>query len=217
MLSLELPRGPLTLLCLGAHADDIEIGCGGSVLRWLADHPGSTAWWVVFSADATRRREAEESATGLLADAADRRIVVHDHRDGCFPAERPALKDRFEQLKRDLAPGPDLILTHFRDDRHQDHRMISDLTWETFRHHLVLEYEVPKYDGDLGSPNLFVELPDVVLRRKLAHLLQAFPSQRERLAFNEETFRALMRLRGLESASAGGHAEGFYLRKARLG
>jgi LmbE family N-acetylglucosaminyl deacetylase len=217
MLPFALPPGPLTMLCLGAHADDIEIGCGGTILRWLAEHPGSTVWWVVFSADAARRREAEASAAELLAGAADARVVVLDHRDGCLPAERVSLKERFERLKRDLGPGPDVIFTHFRDDRHQDHRTVSDLTWETFRHHLVLEFEVPKYDGDLGSPNLFVELPEPVLRRKLAHLLQAFPSQRERSAFTGETFRALMRLRGLEAAASGGYAEGFYLRKGRVG
>ena len=215
MLSLSLPPGPFTLLCLGAHADDLEIGCGGAVLRWLEEHPGSRIWWVVWSGDETRRREAAASAERLLDRAAEVHLTVHGHRDGCFPAERVALKERFEALKRELAPGPDLILTHYRDDRHQDHRLISDLTWETFRDHVVLEYEVPKYDGDLGTPNLFVELPEPILERKLAHLAEAFPSQRERTVFRKDTFRALMRLRGLECAS--GYAEAFHLRKARLG
>lgn len=215
MLALALPPGPLTLLCLGAHADDLEIGCGGSVLRWLGDHAGSKVWWVVWSGDSARRLEAEESAARLLEGAAESRILVHDHRDGCFPAERALLKDRFEALKRELSPGPDLILTHYRDDRHQDHRTISDLTWETFRSHLVLEYEVPKYDGDLGSPNLFVELPEPIMQRKLDHLGQAFPSQRDRTVFRNDTFRSLMRLRGLECAAT--YAEGFYLRKALMG
>ena len=217
MIPLALPAGPLTLLFLGAHADDIEIGCGGSVLRLLAEHPGSAVWWVVFSASPERRREAEESAARLLADAASVRIVVHGLRDGCLPAARPELKDLFEQLKHDLVPAPDLVFTHFRDDRHQDHRVISDLTWETFRHHAVLEYEVPKFDGDLGSPNTFIPLSHDLRRRKVAHLLSAFPSQHDKRAFTEDTFMALMRLRGLECAAAEGHAEGFYMRKLVLG
>ena len=216
MGSLGLPAGPLTLLCLGAHADDLEIGAGGSLLRWLEEHPGSTVRWVVFTAGVERQREAEASAARLLSGAADVQVAVHALQDGCLPAARVELKALFEQLKRDTAPGPDLILTHYRDDRHQDHRIISDLTWETFRQHLVLEYEIPKYDGDLGSPNLFVELPDTLVDRKLAHLMSSFPSQRDKLAFTEDVFRALMRLRGLECA-AGGHAEAFYLRKVRLG
>ncbi|HEX7025544.1 MAG TPA: PIG-L family deacetylase, partial [Gemmatimonadales bacterium] len=217
MLALGLPPRPLTLLCLGAHADDIEIGCGGSILRLLDEHPGSTVRWVVFSASPERRREAEQSAALLLAQAANRQVSVHDLRDGCLPAARIELKDLFEQLKHDLAPGPDLIFTHFRDDRHQDHRTISDLTWETFRDHLVLEYEVPKYDGDLGAPNTFISLPEALCRRKVAHLLAAFPSQRARRAFDEQTFNGLMRLRGLECAAADGYAEGFHARKVVLG
>jgi LmbE family N-acetylglucosaminyl deacetylase len=217
MLSLALPSGPLTLLCLGAHADDIEIGCGGSVLRLLGEHPGSTVWWVVFSATPARNREARESAAGMLAGAGASRVLVHDLRDGCLPAARPELKDLFEQIKREIAPGPDLIFTHYREDRHQDHRIISDITWETFRNHVVLEYEVPKYDGDFGSPNTFIPLSDDLRRRKVAHLMAAFPSQHDKRAFAEDTFMALLRLRGLECAAAGGHAEGFYARKLVLG
>ncbi len=217
MLPFALPSRPLTLLFLGAHADDIEIGCGGSVLRLLGETPGSIVWWVVFSASPERRREAQESAARMLADAATTRIVVHDLRDGCLPAARPELKDLFERLKREVVPAPDLIFTHFRDDRHQDHRVISDLTWETFRNHVVLEYEVPKYDGDLGSPNTFIPLSNEIRRRKVAHLLAAFPSQHDKRAFTEETFVALMRLRGLECGAAEGHAEGFCARKLVLG
>lgn len=217
MLPLNLPAGPLTLLFLGAHADDIEIGCGGSVMRLLGEHPGSAVWWVVFSASPERQREAKQSAAQLLAGAATSRIAVHDLRDGYLPAARSELKDRFEKLKNDLAPGPDVIFTHFREDRHQDHRVISDLTWETFRQHTVLEYEVPKYDGDFGSPNTFIPLSSEIRRRKVAHLLAAFPSQHDKRAFTEETFVACLRLRGLECAAEDGYAEGFYARKLVLG
>ena len=216
MLPLALPSRPLTLLFLGAHADDIEIGCGGTVWRLLAEHPGSSVWWVVFSSNPERNREARESAAGMLAGACASRILIHDLLDGCLPAARVELKDLFEQLKRDV-PEPDLIFTHYREDRHQDHRIISDLTWETFRGHTVLEYEVPKYDGDLGSPNVFISLSNEIRRRKVAHLLAAFPSQLSKRAFTEETFVALMRLRGLECTAAEGHAEGFYARKLMLG
>jgi LmbE family N-acetylglucosaminyl deacetylase len=217
MLPLALPSRPLTLLFLGAHADDIEIGCGGSVLHLLGEHPGSAVWWVVFSASPERGREARESAGRMLAGAGTSRILVHDLRDGCLPAARPALKDLFEQLKRDLVPGPDLIFTHFRADRHQDHRIISDITWETFRNQVVLEYEVPKYDGDYGAPNTFIALSDDIRRRKVTHLLAAFPSQHDKRAFTEDTFMAWMRLRGLECAVEEGYAEAFHARKLVLG
>lgn len=217
MLSLALPAGPLTVLCFGAHADDIEIGCGGTVLRTLCEHPGSAVWWVVFTADEERRREARESAAMMLAGAAAAHVTVHELRDGYLPSCRSELKDLFEGLKHQIVPGPDLVFTHYRDDRHQDHRVISDLTWETFRNHAVLEYEVPKYDGDLGSPNTFVPLSLAIRDRKVAHLLAAFPSQHARQFFTGETFLALMRLRGIECAAPEGHAEAFYTRKLVLG
>jgi len=217
MLSLAFPAGPLTLLCLGAHADDIEIGCGGTVLRTLCEHPGSTVWWVVFTADEERRREARESAAALLAGAGAAHVTVHDLRDGNLPDRRSELKDLFEDLKRRVVPAPDLVFTHYRGDRHQDHRVVSDVTWETFRSHAIFEYEVPKYDGDLGSPNAFVPLSRELRERKVAHLLAAFPSQHAKPAFTAETFAALMRLRGVECAAPEGHAEAFYARKLVLG
>jgi len=216
MVTLSLPARPLSLLCLGAHADDIEIGCSGSVLTLLEQYPGSTVRWVVFTATPERCLEARESAKHLLERAAATQVVVHAQRDGFLPDARPELKELFEKLKQELQPGPDLVFTHYRADRHQDHRVISDLTWETFRSHLVLEYEVAKYDGDLGAPNTFIPLTEATRQRKLAHLLAAFPSQRDKPAFDRQVFDALLRLRGLESATASGIAEGLYARKLVL-
>lgn len=215
MIGLSLPAGPLTLLCLGAHPDDIEIGCGGSVLRLLDEHPKSTVWWVVLSATDRRAAEAEAGARLFASGAADLRIAVHRFRDGHFPALTSEIKDVLESVRREV-PSPDLVLTHYRDDRHQDHRVLSDVTWQTFRDHAILEFEIPKYDGDLGSPNLFVPLEEPYCRRKVAALLEAFPSQREKHWFTEDTFLALMRLRGVECAAPEGYAEAFHARKVLL-
>jgi LmbE family N-acetylglucosaminyl deacetylase len=215
MLALALPSGPLRLLCLGAHADDIEIGCGGTLLELLAARPGSTCLWVVFGAAAEREREARAGADLFLRDAGERCVTVHQFRDGYFPADFGRIKDVFEETKRAFVP--DLIFTHAREDRHQDHSLISDVTWQTFRDHLVLEYDVPKYDGDLGQPNLFVPLPRETALRKAAHLLAAFPSQRAKHWFTEDAFLGPMRLRGVEAAASSGFAEAFTGRKLRLG
>ena len=214
MIPLAFPSRPLTLLCIGAHADDIEIGCTGSVLQLLDRHPGSTVWWVVLSAEGTRSLEARESASLLLGSAGTHRIRVHGFHDGHLPGVWVGVKEVFEELKRDVMP--DLIFTHFRDDRHQDHRLVSDLTWQTFRNHVILEYEIPKYDGDLGSPNGFIPISRELRTRKIEHLLAAFPSQREKQWFTEETFLGLLRIRGMECAAPDGYAEAFYLRKAVL-
>ena len=212
MEPLDFPAAR-TLLCLGAHADDIEIGCGGTLLTWLQARPGTTVHWVVFSGGGTpREAEARSSAPRFLAGSAGSTVTVHRFRDGFFPYES-GVKDAFEALK-DLRP--DLVFTHYREDRHQDHRVLSDLTWNTFRGHAILEYEVPKYDGDLGSPNAFVALEPAVLTAKIGHLLEAFPSQRGKPWFTEDTFRALPRLRGVECGAPSGVAEAFYARKLRL-
>jgi len=203
------------ILCLGAHADDIEIGCGGTVLQLLANHPGSACHWVVFSGTAERACEARNSAERFLKTAGDRRVDVHEFRDGHFPVALSEIKEVLEDVKRGFAP--DLIFTHFREDRHQDHRVVSDVTWQTFRDHLILEYEIPKYDGDLGAPNCFVPLSETLRTRKVEHLLAGFPSQRGKHWFSEETFFALMRLRGMECAAPEGYAEAFYTRKIVLG
>jgi LmbE family N-acetylglucosaminyl deacetylase len=208
------PRGRrLSILCIGAHADDIEIGCGGTMLRLLRTFPRSTVHWVVFSAAGRRAGEARASAGRFLRGAGRRVVQVLEFRDGFFPDARTPIKEAFEALQ---PVAPDLILTHTEHDRHQDHRLLAELTWNTFRDHLILEYEVPKYDGDLGSPNVFVPLGARERRRKIGILMASFPSQRRKRWFSPATFEALMRLRGVESAAREGYAEAFYARKLLL-
>jgi len=206
---------PRTILCLGAHADDIEIGCGGTILTLLAAHRNVRCEWVVFSGGGgPREREARRSADLFLKGARTPEIAVHAFRDGFFPYAGAEIKEAFEELARRVSP--DLIFTHARDDRHQDHRVVSDLTWNTFRNHLILEYEIPKYDGDLGMPNCFVPLRAAVAQRKIRHLRAAFPSQRSKRWFTADTFHGLLRLRGVESGAPEGLAEAFYGRKALI-
>jgi LmbE family N-acetylglucosaminyl deacetylase len=208
----SLPRRA-TILCLGAHADDIEIGCGGTLLRLLRAHPGFSVHWVVFSAPGPRATEARASAKRFLRGTGPRSVQVHAFRDGFFPDARTPIKEAFEALK---SVAPDLILTHKEDDRHQDHRVIAELTWNTFRDQVILEYEIPKYDGERGSPNVFVPLPARDRLRKIAILMASFPSQRRKRWFSPETFDAVMRLRGVECAAREGYAEAFYARKVML-
>jgi LmbE family N-acetylglucosaminyl deacetylase len=217
MLPLTLgrsTRGPLTVLCLGAHSDDIEIGCGGTILRLLAERRRVAVHWIVLSGDARRAREARRSATRLLRGASAREVLVLQFRDGFLPYQGAAVKDAFEQLKQNISP--DLIFTHHGADAHQDHRLVSELTWNTFRDHTILEYEIPKYDGDLGRPNVFVPLGPRFRERKLSLLMSAFPSQRGKRWFTRETFDAMMRLRGIECSAPGGYAEAFHCRKIVL-
>ena len=205
--------GRLRLLALGAHPDDIEIGCGGTLLR-LAGQRELEVLWVVFCSTPQRAEEARASAARFLQGVASSRIIVGGHRDGYLPYEGGAIKDEFEDLKGMFRP--DVVLTHFRDDRHQDHRLVSELTWNTWRDHLILEYEIPKYDGDFGAPNLFVPLPPTVLERKIEHLLASFPSQTSKPWFSADLFRAVARLRGMECQAPERLAEAFYCRKAVL-
>jgi LmbE family N-acetylglucosaminyl deacetylase len=215
LLRLVLPsegRRPLKLLCLGAHSDDIEIGCGGTILRLAAEVPDLIVRWIVFSGDGLRRAEAHNSAADLLENISDKQIEVLTFRDGYFPFQGAEIKDRFEAVKRDFDPS--LVLTHRRqDDAHQDHRVIGELTHNTFRDHLVLEYEIPKYDGDLGNPAFFVPLTQAQLRRKIDVIGQQFSSQRGRGWFSEETFLAMARLRGIGCNAPEGVAEAFFARK----
>lgn len=206
----DIPR-PRRILCLGAHSDDIEIGCGGTLLALLEADAPPEVLWVVCSAGGLREREARASAEGLLGKAAASRIVIEHFRDGFFPFEGARIKELFEGAIREFAP--DLVFTHHRQDRHQDHRLVSDLTWQTFRDHLILEYEVPKYDGDLGRPACYLPLTDAQCRAKIHHLLTVFASQREKHWFTEETFRGLMRIRGNECRAPSGYAEAFYAPK----
>jgi len=208
MLRLAPDRSPLSILCLGAHADDIEIGAGGALLTLLARHPGSQVRWVVFSAPDARAEEARASARAFLAEAGESRIDLHDARDGFFPAAFTPLKETCEALKRETRP--DVIFSHVREDHHQDHRTLAELTWNTWRDHLVLGYEIPKYDPDLGNPNVFVPLTAEVAARKVDLLMRHFATQRSRRWFVPETFLGLMRLRGMQAAAPDGLAEGFY-------
>lgn len=211
----HLTGSPGHVLCLGAHCDDLEIGCAGTVLR-LTEEPNPPAiTWVVFTSDARREAEALRSAEALLRRASRARIVIHKFRDGFLPYEGAAVKESFEELKHEVAP--DLILTHYRHDLHQDHRLISELTWNTFRDHFILEYEIPKYDGDFGVPNVFVPLDASLVRRKVDAILTGFPSQAGKRWFTEETFRAVLRLRGMECNAADDYAEAFHGRKLVVG
>jgi len=201
------------VLCLGAHSDDIEIGCGGTLLQWAREHTLHVTW-VVLSATGPRALEARRSAASMLGRRAQMNIVVADFRESHFPAQFTELKECFEKLKSSVRP--DVILTHAQHDRHQDHRLCAELTWQTWRDHMVLEYEIPKYEGDLGQPNLFVALSPAVARRKVAHLLRHFGSQRSRAWFSERTFMGLMQLRAVECRATSGYAEAFYARKLVL-
>jgi LmbE family N-acetylglucosaminyl deacetylase len=214
-LSLARPDGaPPRLLAVGAHADDIEIGCGATILRLVDEHPGLSVDWLVLSGHGNRATEAADSAGAFLAGAGPTRVMVDRFRDGFFPYDGAAVKERFEQLKAEVAP--DLVLTHRLEDRHQDHRLVAELTWNTFRGHLILEYEIPKYEGDLGQPNLFVPLDPGVGQRKVELLRKCFPSQAGRSWFTDDTFWALLRLRGVESGGPGRFAEAFTARKLVL-
>lgn len=214
MLDFVFPEIRQVLL-LGAHSDDIEIGCGGTVLRLASRFPGAEFHWVTFSSPGERAREARRSAEQFLASSANKNINIHDFRDGFFPHVGDKIKETFEDYKRDL--DPQVIMTHHREDLHQDHRTIAELTWNTFRDHFIMEYEILKYDGMTGSPNVFVALSDDERRRKLDLLEAGFPSQRSKDWFDPSAFDAIMRLRGVESRSPSGYAEAFYCRKVRLG
>jgi LmbE family N-acetylglucosaminyl deacetylase len=204
--------GPKRILAVGAHPDDIEIGCGGTILRLIAEHSGLEVMWVVFSSTPERAAEGRASAAAFLEGVRAKKVLIRDYRDGFLPYSGAAVKDEFEALKREFTP--DLVFTHYRGDRHQDHRLISDLTWNTWRDHLILEYEIPKYDGDFGSPNFFAPLTPRTLDRKIGLLIEHFGSQRGKPWFAADLFRAVARIRGMEAAAAEGLAEGFYGRKA---
>jgi len=203
-----------SILCLGAHADDLEIGCGGTLLEILDKCPGIEVYWVVFSTIDCRAQEAAVSAERFLASAGRKRVVLRDYRDTFFPASYGPIKEYFEQIKREVEP--DLIFTHRREDMHQDHRAIAELTWCAYRDHVILEYEIPKYEGDLGAPNFFVPLEEAVCRRKIEAIMECFSSQHDKRWFSADTYWAMLRLRGLECNSPSRFAEAFYCRKLRV-
>jgi LmbE family N-acetylglucosaminyl deacetylase len=206
---------PLSILCIGAHSDDIEIGAGATILSLLARGAVRDIRWCVLSGGETRSNEAKQSASEFIASRAAARIEVLEFRDGYFPHESAAIKTWFETLKQEC--HPDVILTHYRDDAHQDHREVARLTWNTFRDHWIMEYEIPKWDGDLGQPNAYVPLSTEQLARKIDLLDKHFGTQRAKHWFDGETFRGLARLRGMECRAPDGYAEAFYARKMTLG
>ena len=202
------------ILCLGAHSDDIEIGAGGTLLKLIEDIPELEVCWVVFSARGVRAEEARNSASEYLAALKCHEIKIGSFRESYFPSEWPSIKDWFHEIRSGFEP--DVVFTHFRDDRHQDHRVLSDLAWNTFRNHLILEYEILKYDGDLGRPNVFMPLPEQVCARKIGMLLKHFKTQSTKHWFTADSFSAIHRIRGIECASDSGTAEAFYARKIAL-
>lgn len=202
---------PLTVLAVGAHSDDVEIGSGGTLLTLAAALPEVRAHVVVLSATPTRAGEAQAGARRFLPGGRVD-VEVHDLPDGRYPGHWAGLKDRLEELARRVRP--DLILAPRLDDAHQDHRTVARLVRTVWRDHLVLGYEIPKYDGDLPRPNLYVPLTAEVLQEKLRLLRTCFPSQADRDWFDDEVFRGLARLRGVESRCR--YAEGFEVTKLVL-
>jgi LmbE family N-acetylglucosaminyl deacetylase len=212
-LNLERISRPLRILCLAAHSDDIEIGCGGTILSLSERYPNCEFHWSVFTASGARETEARRAAS-LFGSSHVKTILLKSFHDGFLPYIGDQVKTVFETDLKGLSP--DLIFTHNGADAHQDHRLISQLTWNTFRDHFILEYEIPKYDGDMGRPNVFMQLDKEICERKVHHLMESFPSQRAKPWFQPETFFSLMRLRGMECNSPSGYGEAFYCRKVLL-
>jgi LmbE family N-acetylglucosaminyl deacetylase len=208
------PSKQLQILCIGAHCDDIDIGCGGAMLSLLTHYRGAQVTWVVLASTPAREAELRASARRFLRAAGTARVLVHRFRDGFFPAHYASIKEIFETLKQ--LPNPDLIFSHHRADLHQDHRVVAELTWNTFRNHLILEYEIPKYEGGLSTPCAYVALSRAQVERKISILLRSYQTQCSKGWFTDDTFRALMRLRGLESGDGSGWAEGFHVSKLLL-
>ena len=211
MLKLNFGDSLGQILCLGSHSDDIEIGCGGTILKLIEMYPHLNIYWVVFGATGVREQEATKSAESLLSSIKHKNIVIKGFKDGFFPYIGGEIKLYCEQLKQQV--NPDLILTHYGQDLHQDHRLISELTKNTFRNHLIWEYEIPKYDGDLSSPNVYVHLERSHCQQKIQHLMNHFQTQNNKQWFTEETFNSILRIRGIESNAPQQYAEGFYCRK----
>ena len=202
---------PARILALGAHCDDVEIGCGGTMLRLALERPELEVWWVVFASTPERCAEARASAADFLAGFKRSHVRVYEYRDGFLPYDGARVKETFESLKGEYAP--DIVFTHYRDDRHQDHRLVSELTWNTWRNQLILEYEVPKYDGDFGSPAAFVPLTSDLMDRKIDLILRHFSSQTARHWLTRDLLRSVGRIRGMECVAPEHLAEAFYVRK----
>ena len=202
----------LNVLALGAHCDDIEIGCGGTLLSIFNSNPDVHVTWVVFTSNEQRKEEATNGANLFAQKASKLDIKIFDFKDGFLPYHGEEVKESFEALKKTV--NPDLVFTHYRHDLHQDHRLVSELTWNTFRNHLIFEYEIPKWDGDLGAPNSFVHLDEATVSKKIQYLQQVYNSQQSKSWFADDLFRSLMRIRGMESNSPSHLAEAFYSRKS---
>jgi LmbE family N-acetylglucosaminyl deacetylase len=212
MLSLNISKQEgLKVLCIGAHCDDIEIGCGGTVLHLLERMRNIEIYWVVLSSDPQREKEAKSSANLFLRRAGRKTVTIEKFRNGYFPYVGAEIKDYFEGLKGTFSP--DLIFTHYRNDLHQDHRVVSELTWNTFRRHMILEYEIPKYDGDVGSPNFYVPLAASICGRKVRNVLRSFKTQADKHWLSSDLLYSMLRIRGMECVSTTRHAEAFYCRK----
>jgi LmbE family N-acetylglucosaminyl deacetylase len=201
----------LDVLCIGAHCDDIEIGCGGTLLALQQRHARLRVHWLILSSEPARRAEALRSAHAFVRPAARGEVRVHDLPDGHLPAHYAQVKALFADLRR--AVEPDCVLSHHGADRHQDHALLSEVTWQTFRDHIIWEYEIPKYDGDLVTPNVYVPLPAELAQRKVDTIIKVFASQRGKPWFRRENLLALMHLRGLECRADSGFAEAFHGRK----
>jgi len=217
MIQLKLnlvPDRALQILCLGSHADDIEIGCGGSILRLASEYPEAVFHWVVFCAVGPRAGEAQLAASKFVAPGRLKGPFLKSFQDGFMPYVGGDVKKVFEELKQSISP--DLIFTHNRKDAHQDHRLISELTWNTFRNHMILEYEIPKYDGDMGQPTVFMPLKPEHCETKVNLIMDTFQTQRGKHWFQPETFFSLMRLRGMECSAPSGYAEAFYVHKLTI-
>lgn len=214
-MTLEKKKGKYPkVLCLGAHCDDIEIGCGGTLLNLIDEYQDIEFCWITFCSNPEREQESYKSFETFLQGVQKKTINIFNFKDGFLPYQAEKVKDFFEKMKKVFVP--DVILTHYRDDRHQDHRTVSDLTWNTYRDHLILEYEIPKYDGDFGTPNLFVELSEATYRQKISNILQVYASQQDKHWFTEDIFLATARLRGMEACAKSKYAEAFYCRKIVL-
>jgi len=215
-ISLATHSGKLEhVLCFGAHCDDIEIGCGGTILTLLETCDNLEVTWVLFTSSEKRREEAERGASAFCEKAAKLNLKIFDFRDGFLPWSGAEVKDAMEQVKREIN-APDLVLTHYHKDMHQDHRFIAELTWNTFRNHLILEYEIPKWDGDLGTPNTYLPLSKNTGREKIRLLQEVYNSQQTKKWFTDDLFWSLMRLRGMECNAPDNIAEAFYGRKNKI-
>ena len=211
MVLKTMPNQHLKILCIGAHSDDIEIGCGGSILRFLSEYKDVEVYWAVLGSNGKRDKEVIGSANKFLANAKKKKIIIKNFKNSYFPYVGGEIKKFFEKNLKKISP--EIIFTHYRNDLHQDHRIVSDLTWNTFRDHHILEYEIIKYDGDIGTPNFYVHLSNEVCREKIEIISESFKTQRNKDWFTKDSFYSILRVRGIESRAPEKFAEGFYCRK----